>query len=122
MKAVFDTNILIDSLVGETRADEEYARYEQVYISQITWMEVLVGAKGDDAALRNYLEGHFQVIPVDMEVAETAVQIRRTYHKLRLPDAIILATARAKGMILVTRNTKDFNPAWDDVRVPYSVS
>ena len=42
-------------------------------------------------------------------------------HRLRLPDAIIWATARVAGAVLVTRNTKDV-PAGDPaVRVPYSV-
>ena len=43
MNAVFDTNIVIDALNGVSEADDEYARYERVLISRITWMEVLVG-------------------------------------------------------------------------------
>ena len=49
MIAVFDTNIVIDALNGVELADSEYNRYERVLISLITWMEVLVGAEGDDA-------------------------------------------------------------------------
>jgi len=53
MIAVFDTNIVIDVLNGLSEADDEYARYERVLISRITWMEVLVGAQDDDAQLRD---------------------------------------------------------------------
>jgi hypothetical protein len=40
---------------------------------------------------------------------------------MKLPDAIIWASARCNGRLLVTRNTKDF-PAGDPVvRYPYEV-
>jgi len=120
MIAVFDTNIVIDALNEIEDADTEYSRYERVLISRITWMEVLVGAEGDDSELRDFLETHFEIIPLDLAVAETAVQLRREHH-IRLPDAIIWATAKAHKAVLVTRNTKDFNPDWDGIRLPYTL-
>ena len=120
MIAVFDTNIVIDALNGVEAADKEYGRYERVLVSRITWMEVLVGAEGDDGPVRDFLESHFEIIPLDLAVAETAIQIRRTY-RLRLPDAIIWATAQAHSAVLVTRNSKDFLPAWQGIRVPYQL-
>ena len=120
MIAVFDTNIVIDALNGLSEADAEYIRYEHVFISRITWMEVLVGVKENDIQVRDFLSAHFEIIPLDLAVAETAVQIRRT-HRIRLPDAIIWATAQVNEAILVTRNTKDFDPAWEAIRVPYAV-
>ena len=120
MIAVFDTNIVIDALNGVAEADGEYSRYERVLISRVTWMEVLIGAEGDDVERRDFLETHFEIIPLDLAVAETAVQLRRA-HRLRLPDAIIWATARVNDAVLVTRNIKDFNPDWDGIRLPYSL-
>lgn len=120
MTAVFDTNIVIDALNGLTEADNEYARYDRVFISRITWMEVLVGARDDDVQLRDFLDTHFEIIPLDLAVADRAIQLRRTYH-MRLPDAIILATAQTNNAVLVSRNTKDFRPEWGGVYVPYKV-
>jgi predicted nucleic acid-binding protein len=120
MIAAFDTNIVIDALNGVEQADEEYNRYERVLISLITWMEVLVGADGDEADLRDFLENHFEIVPLDGVTAENAVQLRREYH-LRLPDAIIWGTAKTHNAVLVTRNTKDFDPKWEDVRIPYKL-
>ncbi len=120
MLAVFDTNIVIDALNGVIAADNEYSRYERVLISRITWMEVLVGAEGDDSELRDFLETHFEIISIDLAVAETAVQLRRTHH-IRLPDAIIWATPKANEAVLVTRNTKDFNPQWEGIHSPYTL-
>ena len=120
MIAVFDTNIVIDALNGVTEADDEYSRYERVLISRVTWMEVLIGADGDDTELRDFLETHFEIIPLDLAVSETAIQLRREHH-LRLPDAIIWATARVNDAVLVTRNTKDFKPEWDGIHLPYTL-
>jgi predicted nucleic acid-binding protein len=120
MIAVFDTNIVIDALNGVAEADAEYSRYERVLISRVPWMEVLIGAEGDDANLRDFLETHFEIISLDMAVAETAVQLRRA-HPIRLPDAIIWATAQTREAVLVTRNIKDFNPDWEGIRLPYTL-
>lgn len=118
MNAVFDTNIIIDSLNGVVAADGEYVRYSNVLISRITWMEVLIGESADDLQLRNFLETQFQIISLDLSVAEKAVHLRRNY-RIRLPDAIIWATAIVNNAVLVTRNTKDFHPDWKGIRVPY---
>jgi predicted nucleic acid-binding protein len=120
MIAVFDTKIVIDALNGVADADREYGRYERVLISRITWMEVLVGAQDDEAELRDFLATRFEIAPLDLGVAESAIQLRRAHH-LRLPDAIIWATARVNEAVLVTRNTKDFHPDWDGIRAPYTV-
>ncbi len=68
--------------------------------------------------LRDFLETHFEIISLDLAVAETAVRLRRGHH-MRLPDAVIWATAQTNNPVLVSRNTKDFNPDWDGIRVPY---
>jgi len=120
MIAVFDTNIVIDALNGVMETDAEYSRYDRVLISRITWMEVLVGAEGDDTELRDFLETQFEIVPLDMAVAENAVNLRRAHH-IRLPDAIIWGTAEAHEAVLVTRNIKDFKPEWEGIRVPYSL-
>jgi predicted nucleic acid-binding protein len=62
----------------------------------------------------------FRQLAVTSEVAERAVAIRRAL-KVKLPDAIILATAQRSGRTLVTRNTKDFGAGMAGVRVPYRI-
>jgi predicted nucleic acid-binding protein len=120
MIGVFDTNIVIDALNGVTAAEIEYSRYEQVFISRITWMEVLIGAQDDENQVRDFLDTHFEIIPLDLPVAEEAIKLRRAL-RLRLPDAIIYATAQVNKAVLVTRNSKYFLPDWKDIRVPYQL-
>lgn len=120
VKALFDTNILIDYLNAIEAAKIELDRHQDKAISAITWMEVLVGATPEtDAALRQFLKG-FRLLAIDGEVSNLAVELRRR-HKFKLPDAIVWATAQAHGRILVTRNTKDFSSGEPDIRVPYSL-
>jgi predicted nucleic acid-binding protein len=121
MKAVFDTNILVDYLNGIPAASRELELYEEIAISMVTWMEVLAGADDaeEEAVTRDFLS-RFNVRPLDKAVAERAIKIRRQ-HKLKLPDAIIWATAMEQGRLLVTRNTKDFPETDPGIRVPYRV-
>ena len=44
MKALFDTNILIDYLRGLPAARDELNRHQDKAISVVTWMEIMVGA------------------------------------------------------------------------------
>jgi predicted nucleic acid-binding protein len=122
MKGVFDTNILVDLLNGEAQAGVTLDRYSEKVISRISWMEVLVGVKNpsSETRLRSLLT-EFRIAEVTAPVSETAVQIRRTTPKLKLPDAIIYATAREESCNLITRNTKDFPTSAADVTVPYTI-
>lgn len=120
MRAAFDTNILVDYLNGVAGANAELARFDERVISVVTWMEVMVGAApAEEVPIRAFLSG-FVVAPIDGAVAEEAVTLRRE-RRLRLPDAVIWATARTQGALLVTRNTKDFPAGDPGVRVPYQV-
>jgi len=119
MNAVVDTNILIDYLNGSTKARAELNRFERLSISVVTWMEVLVGVErgGAEDDVRAFLR-RFDVQPVDAGIAERAVDVRRS-RRIRLPDAIIWATAMQLGVVLVTRNTRDFPSEDPGVRIPY---
>lgn len=82
-------------------------------------MEVLAGARteADEDVRRGFL-AHFRVVPLTAEVAEEAVNLRRE-HRLKLPDAIVWASAITEKCLLVSRNTKDFPPNQASVRFPY---
>lgn len=119
MKAVIDSDILIDYLQGEERSKVEMAHYDDLRYSVISWMEIMCGARtpeeleAAEALLRSMTQ-----VDLDMNIARKAVHLRKSL-KLKLPDAVILATADEEGCILVTRNTKDFREDDPRVRVPY---
>ena len=121
MKALFDSDILIDFLVGETKARREIDRFSERLVSIVSWSEVMIGAESEDeqTRCRGFLDA-FTVIPFDQAIAEEAVRIRRGT-RIKLPDAIIWASAKANGALLVTRNARDFPADDPSVRIPYSV-
>lgn len=120
MRALFDTNILIDYLNGIEAAKVEIERYQSPAISVISWIEVLVGTKeGLETATRKFLSS-FERIELTERIADHAVALRRA-GKISVPDAIILASAQIENLILVTRNTKDFSADAPGIRVPYRI-
>jgi predicted nucleic acid-binding protein len=48
------------------------------------------------------------IIPLTDEIVDETIAIRKI-HKIKLPDAIIAATAKTKNLTLITRNETDFD-------------
>ena len=120
----FDTNIIIDALLGieDAIAELEYAAAggARLWVSRMVWVEVLSkGAPEEIRSAKDYL-ARFSTDELDEETAVLAGALRRERPRLRSPDAIILATAQLRGRILVTRNTKDFSAEMPGVRIPYA--
>ena len=118
---LFDTNILIDTLNLVPGAGAELERTDDWAISRISWIEVYAGAP---QAARDETEAflaRFPVVELDEDVARRAALIRADGRRLKLPDAIILATAQLSGRTLVTRNSKDFPATLPGVRIPYQL-
>lgn len=116
MRALFDTNILIDLAAGHEDARRVVRSHRSPFISIITRIELLAGPMKTVGPVREMLDG-FETIQIDNDIAEAAVVIRREV-RLKLPDAVILATARKRDLPLITRNTKDFEGR-DGVVIPY---
>jgi len=119
MKAVIDSDVLIDFLQGDLRASDEMARYDNLCYSVISWMELMCGADTEqETAAAMGLFNSMQRVELSVQVSQTAVKARKK-HRLKLPDAIIWATADSEGCILVTRNAKDFDKNHPMIRIPY---
>lgn len=109
-KYCFDTNILVALFSGEI----EYKLIEAqiIYISIITEMEFLAFDKLGKSELALFREFKELVTTVYLDENSTklknlAIDIRKNY-KLKLPDAIIAATALINNATLVT-NDKAFS-------------
>ncbi len=118
---VFDTVILIDALRDVAAAKKELSRRERKWISRVTWIEVMAGAQDDDAAALEEFLHYFSVIELSEEIGRRAAEIRIQHRRIKLPDAIIWASAQTSGRILVTRNSRDFPAQTLGVRIPYSL-
>lgn len=121
MIACIDSDVLIDYFDGMEAAAHELRRYDALFISRISWIEVLVGAWTNDIfQLREDFLRRFRVIELDAAVARRAISLRQA-HRLRLPDAIVWASAEVSRALLVTRNIKHFPRNHPGVRLPYSL-
>ncbi len=80
---------------------------------------MLVGARdGEDRPRRIFLE-RFEAVPIDPTTADAAVALRYRQH-IRVADATIRATARARDALPVRGNTCA-SPAGDpSLRAPYA--
>ena len=107
---------------GIHQARRELEQDKQVYISPITWLEARVKAPvGLEAATRRVIDVNFKRLALDHATLTESLELRRNL-RLKLPDAMILASARVNGWQLVTRNTKDFPADMTGIRVPYVLS
>ena len=112
---VVDTNVVIYYLnqVG----GDDYRKYfdrivsREAVISVITRIEVLSwpGYSANSIALADAedLLSTLREEPLTESVIQSSITLRRAY-RLKVPDAIVAATAQALALPLITRNTDDF--------------
>jgi len=108
-KYLIDTNFLIYYLNGETIAIQFINRHRgTLCLSIINKLEVLSYpyTEDEDVIIRNFLNG-FDLLLIDDNVLEQTIFLRRQ-RRIKLPDAIIAATALYHNLTLVTSNTSDF--------------
>jgi len=122
LNVLFDSNILIDHLRDVPGATRELYRYrpEEKSISLITWIEVMAGATAETEEGTRELLDEFLVFSISEKIAERSAVIRRE-RRVKLPDAIIWATAEEHGRMLVTRNTRDYPADDPGIRIPYLI-
>lgn len=98
-----DTDLFVDHLRG---ARELRPGRHRLHYSVITRAELFAGSTA--TALSSRLLAPFRELPVDRHIAERAGRIVREFG-VRLPDALVAATALQHGLALSTRNRKDFD-------------
>ena len=117
---LLDTNILIDVLRGEAVALAWLQQQRSTSISVITWIEVLVGCRPGETEVVQAWLNIFPRLPLDHAIACETVLLRQQ-HGLKVPDRIILATARSAQLSLATRNSRDFPLTLTGVLHPYQL-
>lgn len=70
---------------------------ERLLVSVVTYAEVLTGARlghHDEHQVKGFFRDLIsEILPVDVDVADAAADLRSRRKSLRMPDAMILATA-----------------------------
>ena len=119
---LLDTNICIHFIKGEYNLENKIQKvgFKSCYISSITIAELLYGVENSLPERRSInlqrvknLRASFgeRVISIDEcveEYAKQKAQLRKIGRRVEDLDIFIGATSIVKGLILATRNTKDF--------------
>lgn len=111
---LLDTNVIIYYyLQGYYEVEAVFADIEsgiaEGKISVITKIEALAFpglTHKEEGRVKQFLM-NFEVVELTDGVIERAIGLRKQY-KVRLPDALVAATAMEKEAVLITRNVKNF--------------
>jgi predicted nucleic acid-binding protein len=114
MRWLLDSNVLIDALAGlphGVRVLHEARKRPEVSViySAITRIEVLGFpnlSEQEEAAVRRLLN-EFEEVAISNAVVERTIQIRKRL-RIKIPDALVAASADTAQAVVVTRNTSDF--------------
>lgn len=102
--AVFDSNILIDFLNARPPARSVFAAVTARYVSVVTRSEILAGCRDERSrAAAHTVLAACLMCDVTVSIADRAAVIRQDY-RLKLPDALVAATAGDLGLPLLTRD------------------
>ena len=115
---LLDTNILIYLSKKQLAFDKVASPGDRLVISVITYMEVL-GYPFSNETEKHIVEElcqYFPVIELDKKIVEKVIQIKQQ-NKIKLPDAIILATALVNKLDLITANVSDFSKIHSDLEI-----
>jgi predicted nucleic acid-binding protein len=106
---LLDTNTVLDYMGNKlaAKAKNLIAQVidEEINLSVINKIELL-GFSKVEQDLVDFVACS-NIHPMDDAIVDKTIEVRRLY-KIKLPDAVIAATALQNGLILISRNTKDF--------------
>lgn len=110
MAVVLDSDVIVGFLdLDDALHDAADAAVRDVIgehrmlVSAVTYAEVLTGARlghHDVAAVAGFFaELTSAILPVDVPVADRAAELRSRFRSLRMPDALILASADTEASV-----------------------
>jgi predicted nucleic acid-binding protein len=135
-KYLLDTNVVSELRKpkphGAVLAWLKELKDEQIFLSAVTFGELQRGIERTRAQSRikaeeidswvERLAGTSQILPMDATCFREWARLMEGKQEHLLEDAMIAATARTHGLVVATRNEKDFaqldvaveNPFWDE--------
>ena len=111
---IIDTDVLIWYMRGNEKAYEIIENSQTFFISVVTYIELVQGMRNKKELnnLRKALHGwNAQILYLSEEISAKAmfsVEQHFLSHSIQLADALIGATAIAKGFPILTANDKDY--------------
>ena len=112
MRYLLDTNVIIEAVGGcppAVAALKEAVQSEWVGYSAITRLELFgyPDLKPEEERALQTVIGELAEVAVTASIVDRAIRLRKI-GRIKVPDAIIAATAQEMQAVLVTRNEEDF--------------
>jgi predicted nucleic acid-binding protein len=104
---LLDSNTIIYLSKKIIKIDDIFNDNDDYRISVITYMEILgyaFSCKEEELFIKKLLS-FLNILYIDKNISEKVIELRKKY-KIKLPDAIICATAINKNAILITNDIK----------------
>lgn len=108
-KGLLDSNVIIDASKGVVSIQDIVNKYDYLYSSIITYVETQ-GYNFEDEEEKEIISrilNSVEIVTIDKKIADTAIHYRKI-KKIKLPDALILATAKHLKTDLLTSDISDF--------------
>ena len=119
-KAILDSNVIIFASKQKIDIDKLLNQFDSFHVSIIAYMEVYSYEFEDDKE-RKLIDDLFEsieIIDVNIEIAEQAINYRKNkIRKIKLPDAIILATTKYLEADLITDDWDDFEGIDNNIEI-----
>jgi len=116
--ALLDSNVFIYISQKQLDFEKLLAHYDNFYTSVISKMEVL-GYNFDSQQEKEIVENLFkeiEILNLDEDIVNNVIETRKK-RKIKLPDAIVYATASTNDIDLITRNVDDFKNIDKNIKV-----
>ncbi|MCU0240478.1 MAG: type II toxin-antitoxin system VapC family toxin [Pyrinomonadaceae bacterium] len=110
-KAILDSNVIIFTTKGIIDVDDLLSKYDKFYTSVISFIEVYAFdfQNSVEKDVADEIFANLEIIDVNQEIADQAIIYRKNkLKKIKLPDAIILASAKYANAELLTDDWDDF--------------
>ena len=110
---LLDSNIIIYAVQNDNPELLELAQDPESSTSIVSYVEVLgyTNLREENKQTFERIFANIRIYPLNLAIADRAVALRQQ-RRMGLGDSIIAATALVHNLILITRNTSDFQ--WID--------
>jgi predicted nucleic acid-binding protein len=102
MKYLLDTNAVVYCLEGVFPLFEKVSSDDELFLSFISRIELFCGRIDEDQEfmIRRFVNDLIE-FEIDSSIVDRTIHVRKKYG-LKIPDAIIVATAIEKDLVLIT--------------------
>lgn len=110
-KALLDSNAIIYATKRIIDAERLLSEHDSYFVSIISFIEVYGYGfpNAAEKAIADEIFKNLEIVNLDNSIAQQSIIYRKNpTKKIKLPDAVILATARILHADLVTNNQADF--------------